>query len=66
MSDAKAALEQIASEVFGERLTVQVVTTEAAPRDEPAAPSSPLRDDPVVQAFRKHLGGEVVETRRSK
>lgn len=66
VSDAKAALEQIASEVFGERLTVQVVTTEAAPRDEPAAPSSPLRDDPVVQAFRKHLGGEVVETRRSK
>jgi hypothetical protein len=25
---------------------------------------SPLRDDPVVSAFRKHLGGEIVDSRK--
>ena len=65
VSEAKQALEQIATEVFGAPVKIEVATAESnAPR--PEAKQSPLRDDPVVQAFRKHLGGEVVETRRTK
>jgi hypothetical protein len=67
VSDAKDAVAQIASEVFGEKMTVEtrVGSAEPAPAgrradDKPA----PLRDDPVVSAFRKHLGGELVKEKR--
>ena len=30
--------------------------------DKPSA----VREDPIVKAFQKHLGGEIVESRRSK
>jgi DNA polymerase-3 subunit gamma/tau len=64
VADAKASLEQLASEVFGAPTTIEIVTADDAPRAD--AKQSPLRDDPILQAFKKHLGGEIVETRRSK
>jgi DNA polymerase-3 subunit gamma/tau len=64
VAEAKAGLEQIAAEVFGGPVTIDVATSEEGPRAE--AKQSPLRDDPILQAFKKHLGGEIVETRRSK
>jgi DNA polymerase-3 subunit gamma/tau len=63
VSGARAALEQIAAEVFGEPMSIDVQLDSSA-----AAParksSSPLRDDPVVQAFQKHLGADLVESRK--
>jgi DNA polymerase-3 subunit gamma/tau len=62
VSGARAALEQIAAEVFGETMSLDVQLdspTAAAP-----AKSSPLRDDPVIQAFQKHLGADLVESRK--
>jgi DNA polymerase-3 subunit gamma/tau len=66
LADAKAALEQIASEVYGAPTQVVIETASDRPsegrrsEDKP----SPLRDDPVVSAFRKHLGGEIVDSRK--
>jgi len=64
VNDAKQSLEQIAADVFGAPTAVEaVVADDAAPRE---ATQSPLRDDPIVQAFKKHLGGEIVEARKAK
>jgi len=66
VADARDALEAIAGEAYGAPTTL-VVQTDAktgAPKDEQQ--QSPLREDPVLKAFQKHLGGEVVESRRSK
>jgi DNA polymerase III subunit gamma/tau len=68
INDAKPTIEQLAAEVFGENVTVE------ARLDQPSSAGgrraedqpSPLREDPVVKAFQKHLGGEIVESRRSK
>ncbi|HEY0159319.1 MAG TPA: hypothetical protein VGF28_18680, partial [Thermoanaerobaculia bacterium] len=68
VSDAKDAVAQIASELYGEKMIVEtrVASAEAAPlpgrraEDKPA----PLSNDPVVSAFRKHLGGELVKEKR--
>ena len=68
VTDARGTIEQIASELYGERTAVDVRLQEAQTaqggrrtEDKP----SPLRDDPVLSAFRKHLGGELVkETKR--
>jgi len=62
VSDAREALESIAKEVFGEQIKIAVQTENktTAPKEQP------LREDPVLKAFQKHLGGEVVESRRSK
>ncbi len=64
VSGARAALEQLASEVFGESVSIEVQLD--APAGPAAAPvkSSPLRDDPIVQAFQKHLGADLVEPRK--
>jgi len=43
--------------------SIEIVTADEAPRE---AHQSPLRDDPILQAFKKHLGGEIVEARKSK
>jgi DNA polymerase III subunit gamma/tau len=64
VSGARAALEPIASEVFGEAMTIDVQTDSPAAGAPPAKSSSPLRDDPVVQAFQKHLGADLVESRK--
>ena len=61
--DAKQSLEQIAAEVFGAPTSIEVVAAEESPGE---ATQSPLRDDPIVQAFKKHLGGEIVEARKVK
>jgi DNA polymerase-3 subunit gamma/tau len=69
INEARPAIEQIASEFFGERITVEAKSE----KSQPAAPTrraedqpSPLRDDPVVRAFQKHLGADLVENRRTK
>ena len=66
VNDARGAIEEIASQLYGERINVEARLHEAEPaptgrraEDKPA----PLRDDPVVSAFRKHLGGELVKER---
>jgi DNA polymerase-3 subunit gamma/tau len=69
VSDAKKAIEELAAEVFGAPVSVVAeVDKPQAAGGKPSADArpSPLRDDPVVQAFQKHLGGEIVESRRSK
>ena len=63
VADAKQSLEQIAAEVFGTPTSIEIVTADEAPRE---AQQSPLRDDPILQAFKKHLGGEIVEARKAK
>jgi DNA polymerase-3 subunit gamma/tau len=67
VSDAKKTIEDVAAEVFGGTVSVnvEVEKPQAAQGDGDARPST-LRDDPVVQSFAKHLGGEIVESRRSK
>jgi DNA polymerase-3 subunit gamma/tau len=64
VSDAREALETIAREVYGAATTITVQTAEA--KVNATKEQSPLREDPVLKAFQKHLGGEVVESRRSK
>jgi DNA polymerase III subunit gamma/tau len=66
INDSRTAVEEIASQHYGERVSVEVKLKEAEPaptgrraEDKPA----PLRDDPVLSAFRKHLGGELVKER---
>lgn len=63
ITDAREALEAIASEVYGAPTTIAIESEAKAP---PANNASPLREDPVLKSFQKHLGGEVVESRRSK
>jgi DNA polymerase-3 subunit gamma/tau len=63
INDEKKQLESIAAEVFGAPVEIEAKLEEAAAREE-KGPT--LRDDPVVRAFQKHLGADIVETRRSK
>ncbi len=67
VSDAKKAIEEIATELFGSPVSVniEVDKPQAAKGSADSRPAT-LRDDPVVQSFAKHLGGEIVESRRSK
>jgi DNA polymerase-3 subunit gamma/tau len=65
VSDARATIEPIASEVFGEPITIEATVGSPAPatrraEDKPSA----LRDDPLVRAFQKHLGGEIVDSKK--
>jgi DNA polymerase-3 subunit gamma/tau len=67
VNDAKKTLEEIATEVFGSPTVVSVQLENAAAAASTSEPrGGTLRDDPVVQAFAKHLGGEIVESRRGK
>jgi DNA polymerase-3 subunit gamma/tau len=66
VGEAKAAIAQLASEMYGETITIE---TKVASEEKPAGrrsedKPSPLRDDPVVRSFQKHLGGELVKERR--
>jgi DNA polymerase-3 subunit gamma/tau len=65
VSDAKDAIALIASELLGEKMIVdtKVATAETNGRRSDDKPA-PLRDDPVLSAFRKHLGGELVKEKR--
>ncbi|HVS33122.1 MAG TPA: DNA polymerase III subunit gamma/tau [Thermoanaerobaculia bacterium] len=66
LSEAKEMLEEIATDVYGTPTSVLIESATTAPasgrraEDKPAAPI----DDPVLKAFQKHLGGEVVEPRK--
>jgi DNA polymerase III subunit gamma/tau len=62
VTGAREALEQLAAQVFGEPISIDIRLDTAAAA--PDAKSSPLRDDPVVQAFQKHLGADLVESRK--
>ncbi|HEX2835761.1 MAG TPA: DNA polymerase III subunit gamma/tau [Thermoanaerobaculia bacterium] len=68
VSDAKDQIAQIASELYGEKMVVETRVGSAsaeAPARRAEDKPSPLKDDPVLSAFRKHLGGELVkETKR--
>jgi DNA polymerase-3 subunit gamma/tau len=68
VGDAKDAIAQIASELYGEKMTVETRVGSAEPAPTPGRRAddkpAPLRDDPVVSAFRKHLGGELVKEKR--
>jgi hypothetical protein len=61
VTNARELLESIAKETYGAPVTISVETTAPAPAKE-----KPMKEDPVLKAFQKHLGGEVVETRRTK
>ncbi|MDP9191803.1 MAG: DNA polymerase III subunit gamma/tau [Acidobacteriota bacterium] len=65
VGDAKDAIAEIASELLGEKMTVdtKVATAETNGRRSDDKPA-PLHDDPVLSAFRKHLGGELVKEKR--
>jgi DNA polymerase III subunit gamma/tau len=63
--DEKAALDQIASDVYGSATQVRVeMESERVTSTRTEGKASPLADDPVISAFRKHLGGEIVEPRK--
>jgi DNA polymerase III subunit gamma/tau len=64
LTDAKDSLAETATEVYGEKVSIEIKTQQPEPaaagrrsEDKPSA----LRDDPVLSAFRKHLGGELVK-----
>ncbi len=63
VTDARAAIEEVAKDVYGAPVTIEVASNK--PTEVPAAKKA-ANEDPVLQSFQKHLGGEVVETRRSK
>ncbi len=65
VTDARSTIEEIAREVYGSAVSVEVTST-AKPAPGGKSTAAPAREDPVLKAFQKHLGGEVVETRRSK
>ena len=60
--DAQPLLNDLARELFGEGTKLEITSDEKAP--EPQTATLPLRDDPVVKAFEKHLGGELVQPRK--
>jgi acyl-CoA synthetase (NDP forming) len=68
VSDAKDQIAQIASDLYGEKMVVETRVGSASaetPARRAEDKPSPLKDDPVLSAFRKHLGGELVkETKR--
>jgi DNA polymerase-3 subunit gamma/tau len=65
VSEARDVLQEIAADVYGSPVKIEVEATEEKPAQQ-AAGQTALREDPVMKAFQKHLGGEVVDTRRSK
>src|SRR4051812_28874749 len=52
VTNARELLESIAKEVYGAPVTISVETTAPA-----AAKEKPIKEDPVLKAFQKHLGG---------
>ena len=57
----RAALEELAREVLGSAVTIEIEVEDDKPS---ASKAAPLREDPVIKSFQKHLGGEVVESRK--
>jgi len=65
VSEARDVLQEIAADVYGSPVKIEVEATQEKPAPQ-AGGQTALREDPVMKAFQKHLGGEVVDTRRSK
>ncbi len=65
--DARQNLQELASDVYGERTEV-VIEMAGAPPVNRRAEDKPtgLREDPVVKAFAKHLGGEIVGKKETR
>ena len=62
VGDAKAAIEEIAAELYGEKVTIETkVQSPEQQSGRRAEDKSALRDDPVLGAFQKHLGAELVK-----
>jgi DNA polymerase-3 subunit gamma/tau len=61
ITDARTAIEQIASEHYGEKISIEPKLQEQQAGRRAEDKPSPLRDDPVLSSFRKHLGGELVK-----
>jgi DNA polymerase III subunit gamma/tau len=57
--DAKATLEELAAP-----MQVVIETAEGKSGTKSEESSQPVREDPIVKAFAKHLGGEVVREKR--
>jgi len=68
VNDAKSTIEQLAFDVYGEKMTIETKLEGAQQQQARRAEDKPsaLREDPIVKAFQKHLGGEIVESRRTK
>jgi DNA polymerase-3 subunit gamma/tau len=68
LNEAATSLEEVAAEVFGLAMRFKATVSEEQPvtgrRAEDQKPA--LSDDPVIKAFQKHLGGEVVTPRKRK
>ena len=66
LHDQIPTLEQIGQDVYGQAIKLDIQVEGVQTRPEMAEPktASALREDPVVKAFQKHLGGEVVESRK--
>ena len=66
LHDQIPTLEEIGQDVYGQpiKLDIQVEGSQARPETAEPKTASALREDPVVKAFQKHLGGEVVESRK--
>lgn len=66
LRDARPTVEETAREVYGSPVTldVELETGSDKVRGSQPATTSPLREDPVIKAFAKHLGGEIVEPRK--
>ncbi|HEX6178474.1 MAG TPA: hypothetical protein VF057_08940, partial [Thermoanaerobaculia bacterium] len=63
--DAKQSLEAAAADVYGAPTGVLIETAAQEPQTgRRAEDKSPLREDPVLKAFAKHLGGEIVKEKR--
>jgi DNA polymerase-3 subunit gamma/tau len=66
VADARDTIAKIASEMYGTKIAVETKVlgpeTGRGQRGEDQPP--PLSDDPVLSAFRKHLGGELVKEKR--
>jgi DNA polymerase-3 subunit gamma/tau len=65
LNDAVTTLDEIAAEVFGEplRFRAEVANSKAQTGRRADDQQTPLTEDPVMKAFAKHLGGEVVQPR---
>jgi DNA polymerase III subunit gamma/tau len=64
LTDAKDSLAETATTLYGEKVSIEIRLQQSEPaaagrraEDKPSA----LRDDPVLSAFRKHLGGELLK-----
>jgi hypothetical protein len=61
-----ALMKKIASEIAGEPLEVRIQSEAAAPAEGKRDKKGAVVDDPIIKAFSKHLGGEVVQGRGNK